>query len=194
MGNAQNPGLFEGPDPSITVGIRYRDGDGQRYRSTATLTLIRRQRGLAFGPTSFESIVPEQAASAPDRAPLLPLDELRAIGLIVPIDEETASKVWIALLRIDADVRRTRPDRPAQPVQAAYQAIATHIVNGETPDRVLEEMIPQMIFSFASTRPWSRYGKLEFLATFRRKNRSRETRRAGRLCEAPSVEREKPLR
>lgn len=165
MVNARHPDLIEGPDPAVTVSIRYRDGDGQKFRSTATLTLIRSQRRPVFSSTSFESIVTEQAASAQDRAALSPLDELRAIGLTVPIDEETASKLWVALLQIDADVRRKHPELPAEPVQAAYQAIATHIVNGETPDLVLEEMIPRMIFSFASMRPWSRYGKLEFLCS-----------------------------
>ena len=96
-------------------------------------------------------------------SPISPLHELRALGLTVPITDENASRLWITLLRIDAEVRRNRPDRPAEPVQAAYQTIASHIVNGETPDQVLDEMIPQAIFCFASTRPWSRYGKVEFL-------------------------------
>jgi hypothetical protein len=92
-----------------------------------------------------------------------PLAELSTIGLSVPIDEEAARNLWASLLRIDAGVRSTPPDKPAEPVREAYRTIAKHVVTADTPDQVLEEMIPRMIFSFYSTRPWSRYPRLEIL-------------------------------
>jgi hypothetical protein len=92
-----------------------------------------------------------------------PLEELRALGLTVPITEEVARKLWAALLRIDGDARRIGPSDPITPVRAAYQAIASGVVNYATPDQVLEEMIPQAILSFHSTRPWARYQSMEHL-------------------------------
>jgi hypothetical protein len=92
-----------------------------------------------------------------------PLEELSGIGLTVPLDERTVRDLWAELLRVDASVRRSRPERPAEPVRDAYHAIARHVVKGDTPDQILEEMIPRMIFSFCSTRPWARYGNREIL-------------------------------
>jgi Peptidase family M28 len=94
-----------------------------------------------------------------------PLDELRALGLTIAIDAETAAKSWIELMRIDAEVKRVGPYVPARSVRAAYQAIAHHIVKADTPDQILEELIPQLIFFFHSERDWARYGKLEFLCS-----------------------------
>ena len=92
----------------------------------------------------------------------LAVDELAAMGITISTGAD-AARLWAELLRIDAEVRRKRPEKPAEPVRKVYDTVAKYVVSENTPDHVLEETIPQMISSFASTRPWSRYPRLELL-------------------------------
>ena len=54
MALAAHPETIHGPDYDVKVRVAYRDGNDVWYRSTATLTYVRSQHRLRFGPTTHE--------------------------------------------------------------------------------------------------------------------------------------------
>jgi hypothetical protein len=56
MKSAAGPAALYAPDYSVNVSLRVRDSRNLWYRSKATLTLIRSQGVLKFGPTTMEKI------------------------------------------------------------------------------------------------------------------------------------------
>jgi hypothetical protein len=90
------------------------------------------------------------------------LSELRALGLTIDIDENTAARILGGLQIIDGHYFQGHyhqdKSRPAPTTRQhffdAYHTIAEKIVNASTPDEVLENMIPAMIEAFRLKEDW----------------------------------------
>lgn len=83
-----------------------------------------------------------------------PLEELRAIGLRVELSETIAKRLWGELLEIDGQLHDKGPSFPIQALRDVYDTIAASVVTPETPDHVLEKMIPAMAYEFHLARHW----------------------------------------
>jgi DNA-binding transcriptional ArsR family regulator len=91
------------------------------------------------------------------------LSELRELGLTVDINEVAALKIMANLLIIDGTFRQ-KPRMSSesyygggtddQCLYAAYHAIAKEIVQAGTPDDVLQDVIPTMVYRFRLRRGW----------------------------------------
>jgi hypothetical protein len=102
-------------------------------------------------PTSAKPVQPKSA-----------LSELRALGMTIDIDENAAARIWGGLQIIDGryfqgnyheDKKRPGPTT-RQHFFDAYHTIAENIVHANTPDEVLENMIPAMIEAFRLKEDW----------------------------------------
>jgi DNA-binding Xre family transcriptional regulator len=90
------------------------------------------------------------------------LSELRKLGLTIEIDEATAARIWGELLIIAGRVRQGYYTDPGDHwfVQNgkndldAYRVIAKEIVNFQTPNDVLEDVIPRAVHAFHSQQDW----------------------------------------
>jgi hypothetical protein len=97
--------------------------------------------------------------------------ELQAFGLTIDMDESTARKIKGELLIIEGrlhqgDYREPVSNRFAERFghlsfpswsklyQAAYHAVAQHVVRADTAPEVLTEVIPSFLFNFSKARKW----------------------------------------
>ena len=94
-----------------------------------------------------------------------PMAQLRAIGLRIPISDSVAAKIWAALLIVDGQAYQGLfNDQNGQRQRyAAYHAIAEGLVQKDTPNDVLENIIPEMIQAFSVDRKWLPYYDMALL-------------------------------
>ena len=92
-----------------------------------------------------------------------PISELRDLGLTIEIDQMTASRIWAELLIVHGRLLQNHYHKNRHPNSVghvkehfyeAYHAIAKGIVKGDTPDEVLERMIPEMVNAFKIKHNW----------------------------------------
>jgi DNA-binding XRE family transcriptional regulator len=103
-----------------------------------------------------------ESASPPITPPAekKPLEELRELGLIVEIDENTATRMWSALLIIGGRLLQGHYRAPEGGgyirghFTDAYHAVAAEIVIASTPDEVIEFEIPAVIQAFGVKQKW----------------------------------------
>jgi len=78
------------------------------------------------------------------------LSELRELGLTIDIPEKTANRIWADLVILDGLFKQvefgiyTPIRRGRQYLRKIYHAIAGPLVDKETADIILEEIIPAM--------------------------------------------------
>jgi hypothetical protein len=90
------------------------------------------------------------------------LSELRKLGLTINIDEPTAARIWGELLIIAGRVRQGYYTDPGDHwfIQNgkndldAYHAIAKEIVNPQTADETIEDLIPHVVYAFHGEQEW----------------------------------------
>ena len=91
-----------------------------------------------------------------------PLSELRKLGLTIEIDEATAARIWGELLIIAGRVRQGDYHVPGAPLVVqngfndlhVYHAIAKETVTPQTPNEILEDVIPRMVRAFHMEQNW----------------------------------------
>jgi DNA-binding XRE family transcriptional regulator len=84
---------------------------------------------------------------------------LRELGLTLDISVETARRIWGKLLEIEGARGTAKYDRLYQytMVRDAYDAIAEEIVTTDTPDEVIEQLIPKVLEGFGAANGWNRH-------------------------------------
>ena len=86
------------------------------------------------------------------------LSELRELGLTVDISEREAIKIKADLLIIDGRLRRGHYSESGSAysphLSDTYDAIARGVVQANTSDNVLEDMIPEMVERFRLKQQW----------------------------------------
>ena len=93
--------------------------------------------------------------------------ELRGLGLSVDIDEIIAKRIQGKLLVVDGALRQGRYDTDSfQHFHQAYDAVAEEIVAVDTPDGVLEDMIPRLVHRFGQQQKWLPWMDFEMLVRF----------------------------
>jgi hypothetical protein len=84
---------------------------------------------------------------------------VRELGLIIEIDEAVAARIKAELLIVhglllQGAYRRSDKFTSDRHLYAAYQVIASEIVNANTPSEVIESMIPHVVLEFSKTVRW----------------------------------------
>jgi hypothetical protein len=90
------------------------------------------------------------------------LSELRKLGLTIDIDEAKAACIWGELLVIAGRVRQGYYTDPGDHWFVhnmkndldAYHVIADEIVSPQTPDEIIEDLIPRMVHAFHTHQEW----------------------------------------
>ena len=90
------------------------------------------------------------------------LSELRALGLTIDIEESVAARIRAKLLIIEGQVlqgafRTTDGWSSGKRFSAVYHVIAQEIVDANTPDEVIESMIPHVVLAFSRKKNWRPY-------------------------------------
>lgn len=82
---------------------------------------------------------------------------LRELGLTQEISAVTARRVWGKLIEINSARGTAKYDSPYQygMFRDAYDAIAEEIVRIDTPDEVIDKVIPQMVERFGNKHRWT---------------------------------------
>ena len=87
------------------------------------------------------------------------LHTLQELGLTIDLEERVAVRIIAGLMIIDGRLfqgiyRRSEGPNSWQPIYDAYHVIAGEVVDANTPDEVIEHMIPQVVFGFSHRNQW----------------------------------------
>jgi hypothetical protein len=85
--------------------------------------------------------------------------ELRELGLSVELSEAKAARIKADLLiieglRLQGAYRRPDGFTSDLHLHAAYQVIAEEVIDANTPDEVVDSMIPRVVMEYARRRNW----------------------------------------